>query len=911
MTTQPAPVEIQFDPDQEFQHDAIRAVVDLFRGQSMAPSQFEMSHDGAQGALISHVGFGNNVMVADEQVRANLDEVQDRNGIPAAFRGLANDAVSTLASWDFTVEMETGTGKTYVYLRTALELNKEYGFTKFVIVVPSVPIREGVEQNLRLLQSHFADLYDGLQYGVVKYDSKDLARLRGYANSNSMQFLIMNIDAFNKTDTNKIYDDTQDSMMGNRPIDFIRACNPIVIIDEPQNMESDTAKKAIAALNPAATLRYSATHRDRYQQVYRLTPVDAYRLGLVKRISVWSVTEELNGNKPYLKVLKVTAKKTTVTAQVEVSVLTDDGVKRKKVNVTGGRTPTDLRKVTDLDNYDGYVVEDINAEGGYIEFTNGTVVAVGDTEGASHDEVQRAQIRATIAEHLDRELEFHKRRNDPGFAPTKVLSLFFIDKVAHYAPDDGKFRRWFTEEYNAAKARPKYADLDLPAADKVHDGYFAVDKKGTVKDSRGSAATADDATAYELIMKDKQRLLSTDEPLRFIFSHSALREGWDNPNVFVICTLNDSKSEMRKRQEIGRGLRLPVDANGNRVTDPRVAKLTVVANEAYDEFAATLQHEIEAETGVKFDKTSIENARAKRVPVTRQPNTINSEAFNDLWARIQHRTTYQVTYSTSDLISNAAARLSRKPSLVGAKIRVVKSDVDITTDGVHADVVAEKSAITVQNSYPIPDLLGNLTRLVPVSRASIAQILIQCGRLGEVTTNPQQFIEQARDAIDQTLAELLVDGIKYEKRGTGTNSLYEMSLFLDEKEREELAARVYEVTNTNKAPYSHVVWDSTLEAEVAARLDAHEDVLVFLKLPRWFLIDTPVGPYNPDWAYIKQDEDGHQRLYLVRETKPTQDTSELRKKEHLKVEFGYAHFAALDDVNFGVIDSADQIAEGS
>ncbi len=902
-----APVEIQFDPDQEFQHDAIQSVVDLFRGQSMAPSQFEMSHDGAQGALISQVGFGNKVVVAEEQVRENLNHIQTRHNIPLGFRGVAADAVDTLTSWDFTVEMETGTGKTYVYLRTALELNREYGFTKFVIVVPSVPIREGVEQSLRMMRDHFAGLYDGLQYGVVKYDSKDLARLRGYANSNTLQFLIMNIDAFNKTDTNKIYDDTQDSMMGNRPIDFIRACHPIVIMDEPQNMESETSKKAIAALNPAATLRYSATHRNRYHQLYRLTPVDAYQLGLVKRISVWSVTEELNGNRPYLKVHKVTAKKTTVTAQVEVSVLTDDGVKRKKVNVTGGRTPTDLAKVTGLDNYTGYVVEDINAERGTVEFTNGTIVAVGDTEGASHDEVQRAQIRATITEHLDRELDFHERRNDPGFAPTKVLSLFFIDKVANYAPEDGKFRQWFTEEYTAAKNRPKYAALDLPDADKVHNGYFAVDKKGAVKDSRGSGTTADDASAYELIMRDKQRLLSVDEPLRFIFSHSALREGWDNPNVFVVCTLNDSKSEMRKRQELGRGLRLPVNANGDRVTDPEVAKLTVVANEAYDEFAATLQHEIETETGVKFDKSSIDNARAERVPVTRKHTTLDSDVFRDLWERIQHRTTYRVTYSTSDLIAHAADRLSKKPSLVGAKIRVIKSDIDLTDDGVTSDVVAERAATTVQNSYPIPDLLGNLTRLVPVSRASIAQILIQSGRLGEVTINPQQFIEQARDAIDQTLAELLVTGIKYERRGTGPNSLYEMSLFLDDKERKALAARVYEVTNTHKVPYSHIVWDSTLEAEVAKQLDIHEDVLVFLKLPNWFTIDTPVGPYNPDWAYIKQDEDGQQRLYLVRETKPTQDTTQLRPSEKLKVDFGYAHFAALDNVDYDVIDDAGQI----
>lgn len=905
VTQNAQPVQIQFDPDQEFQRDAIQSVVDLFRGQTLAPSQFEVADlGGPQGALISDTGFGNNVVVAEEQVRANLDLVQKSNSIPDAHRGLAEDAVDTLVSWDFSVEMETGTGKTYVYLRTAVELNQEYGFTKFAIVVPSVAIREGVEQNLALLKEHFASIYDGVQYGVVKYDSKDLARLRGFANANSMQFLIINIDAFNKTDTNKIHDANQDSMMGRAPIDFIRACNPIVILDEPQNMETDTAKRAIATLNPAVTLRYSATHRNRYHQIYRLTPVDAYQLGLVKRISVWSVTEELNGNKPYVKVLKITAKKASVTAQLEVATVTDQGLKKKRINASGGSKPTDLQAVTNLDNYYGYVVEDINADGQYVEFANGVMVEVGEAEGASRDELQRAQIRAAIADHLDRELDFHKRSKDPGFSPTKVLTLFFIDKVDNYVPDNAKFRRWFIDEYLAAKAKPKYRDLDLPDVDLVHDGYFATDKKGVAKNTNGTSA--DDATAYEKIMTNKQLLLSTQEPLRFIFSHSALREGWDNPNVFVICTLNDTVSETKKRQEIGRGLRLPVAADGTRQTDPQVAKLTIVANEAYEEFATALQQEIETETGERFSKSLVENARADRTKVRLNDNW-QSDLFTDLWAKIQHRTSYRVEYSTEELITKAAARLRDKPALAGAKIRTIKSAFSLTDEGITTQVVAEKTAVNVETSYPIPDLLGNLTRLVPVSRSTIAQILIKSNRLGEVTTNPQQFIEQARDAIDHALAELLVTGIKYEKRGTGPDALYEMSLFLDDDEREELTSRVYEVADKKKSPLSHVVWDSDTEAEIAARLDAHEDIKMFVKLPRWFLIDTPVGKYNPDWAYIKQEDDGEQRLYLVRESKPTQDTAKLRPTEKLKVDFGYRHFEALAPVDFGVIDSPDQV----
>lgn len=901
--TPATPVKIQFDPEQEFQRDAIRAVVDLFKGQSLAPSMFEMpTNGGPQGALVSEFGFGNNVVLADEQIRSNLDSVQNQNGIPVRYRGLADDATNSLLSRDFSVEMETGTGKTYVYLRTAIELNQEYGFTKFVIVVPSVAIREGVEQNLNLLKEHFAGLYDGVQYGVVTYDSNNLARLRGFANSNAMQILIINIDAFNKTEHNRIHS-PQDGMMGHKPIDFIRGCAPIVIMDEPQNMETANAKAAIASLNPAITLRYSATHRNRYHQVYRLTPVDAYRLNLVKRIAVWSVTEELNGNKPYVKVLRITPKKQSVTAQLEVAASSPDGLKKKKVSVSGGANPTDLHRITGLDNYEGYVVEDINAEAGYVEFANGITVALGDVTGASRDEIQRAQIRAAIAEHLDRELDLTKRAAAGEIARTKVLSLFFIDKVANYAPEQSKFRTWFTEEYTKARKKKKYKALDLPAADLVHDGYFAVDKKGNAKNTNGKSA--DDATAYEKIMKNKQLLLSVDEPLRFIFSHSALREGWDNPNVFVICTLNESVSETKKRQEIGRGLRLPVSADGTRCTDPRVAKLTVIANEAYDEFASALQKEIAEETGTEFAKQNIQDARKKTKPV-RLRKKWDDDLFTELWDRIKHRTSYRVEYSTETLIDEAAKRLAQKPTLTGAKIRTMKGTLDITDEGVEATLVAEKKAVEVESSYPIPDLLGNLTRSLPVSRSTIAQILIKSGRLAEVKINPQQFIEDSRDAIEQALAGLLVNGgVKYERRGSGPDAIYEMSLFVGQEIRAHID-HLYKVKHKTKNPYKHVVWDSELEAEVAERLDAHRDVKMFVKLPYWFQIDTPVGKYNPDWAYVKQDEDGNEKLYLVRETKPTRDTAKLRPSERLKVDFGAAHFEALD-VDFDVIASAGDI----
>lgn len=897
------PVEIQFDADQEFQKEAIKAIVDLFKGQTLAPSMFEAPGESneAKGTLFSPLGIGNNVILTDEQIASNLFRIQEHNDIPALTRGSSEGAVA-LESRDFSVEMETGTGKTYVYLRTAIELNQEYGFTKFVIVVPSVAIREGVEQNLTLLKEHFAGLYGGVQYDVVKYDSTDLSRLRGFAMSNTMQILIMNIDAFNKKDINRI-NVPQDSMMGQTPIDFVRACQPIVILDEPQNMESDTAKNAIASLNPAVTLRYSATHRKYYHQVYRLTPAEAYELNLVKRISVWSVTEELNGNMPHIKVLRITPRKASIVATIEVATMGHNGLTKKRVPVTGGSKPTDLKELTGLDNYDGYVVEEIDSANGYVEFANGVVVEVGDVTGASRDEIQRTQIKTTVEEHLDRELDLSKRVQRGEIAPTKVLSLFFIDRVANYAPDGSKFRDWFEADYATLAAKPKYADLGLPEVQDVHDGYFAQDPAGNAKNSTTGTTDADN-TAYEKIMRNKQLLLSMDEPLRFIFSHSALREGWDNPNVFTICTLNESVSEMKKRQEIGRGLRLPVSADGTRCDDPDVAILTIVANEAYEEFATTLQQEIESDTSTVFAKRNIGNAREKKQPIALRKDW-DSDLFKDLWDRIKHKTTYRVQYGTADLIQQAAKRLSEKPKLVGAKIQTKRATIEMSDAGVSATLVQERSGKVVTASYPIPDLLGNLTKMVPVSRSTIAQILINSGRLGEVTVNPQQFIDDAKDAIEQALATLLVNGIQYQKRGTGPDAVYEMSLFLDRELMAELK-HVHPIKNASKSPYEGVVYDSDLELEIAMSLDIRDEIKMFLKLPHWFKIETPVGRYNPDWAYIKQEDDGTEKLYLVRESKPTQDTTKLRPSEKLKVDFGRRHFEALD-VDFDVIDSASQI----
>ena len=592
-----ADLTLKYDAALPYQRDAVAAVVDLFAGQPLADSGFRATLNTG-GALLTEFGLGNQLVLDDAALLTNLRAVQERNGI---------DATRQLGGRDYTVEMETGTGKTYVYLRTAFELNRTYGFRKFVIVVPSVAIREGVLHSIATMREHFRALYN-VPFDHATYDAKQLGRLRSFATANTLQFLVINIQAFQRDvkagadsgdvpgSANVIYREN-DRLSGHRPIDFLQATAPVVILDEPQKLTGDASARAIQQLNPLCTLQYSATPLDGAVRVYRLGPIEALGQKLVKRIEVASVREESNANDAYVRLLKVDAKKQT--AQVEINVGSGADVSQKKVTV-GPKHDLHVVSKERQEYRSGYRVSEISFDpaDSYIEFGNGRRIALGQAAGGLDDEVMREQVRETVREHLEKE----RRLRPQGI---KVLSLFFIDRVANYRQyaDDGKalplgkIGQWFEEVYTELIARPQYGDLPKDPVRDIHDGYFSSDRKGGYRDTTGT--TKDDDAAYTLIMRDKERLLSLDTPLRFIFSHSALREGWDNPNVFQICTLNESRSVTRKRQEIGRGLRLPVNQHGERVRDDQVNRLTVVANESYRDFARGLQEEFE-EAGVRF-----------------------------------------------------------------------------------------------------------------------------------------------------------------------------------------------------------------------------------------------------------------------------------------------------------------------
>ena len=639
-------MKLHFEPDLDFQLRAVDAVCDLFRGQEVCRTEFTVTRGPAepQGQLSlaeDGLGVGNRLALSDEEILDNLRAVQLRNGLAPS---------ETLASGDFSVEMETGTGKTYVYLRTIFELNKRYGFTKFVIVVPSVAIKEGVYKSLRITEEHFRALYSGAPFEYFLYDSTRPGRIRSFATGPQIRIMVMTVGAINKKDVNNLYKHSERTG-GEKPIDLVRATRPVLIVDEPQSVDGGLqgrGREALAAMHPLCTLRYSATHTDRHHMVYRLNAVDAYERKLVKQIEVASATVHDAHNRPYVRLVSTSNRRGTVSARVELDVEAAGKVRRRTKVVQDGE---DLEGATKRGVYRDCRIGEIRAEKGN-EFVELRIPggerylrlgeAWGDVDALA---VQRQMIRRTIREHLDKE----ERLRPQGI---KVLSLFFVDAVDRYRryddeghPVKGDYARIFEEEYRRLAHHPDHRTLfegagldEAEPVEAIHDGYFSIDRKGGWTDTaENNQANRDNAErAYHLIMREKEKLLSLDTPLRFLFSHSALREGWDNPNVFQICTLRDIRTERERRQTIGRGLRLCVNQEGERLRGFDVNTLTVIATESFEEFADNLQQEIERDTGVRFGV--VEAHRLAAIPVVGDDGRITAlgvVASKTLWEHLE------------------------------------------------------------------------------------------------------------------------------------------------------------------------------------------------------------------------------------------------------------------------------------
>lgn len=993
-------MKLHFDSNQQFQIDAVASIADIFEGRPVQPVDYSVIKMGQYDGLLAdqvqtELGVGN-PMVDFDACLENIRSIQARNklsGAAAADEGLLGcweifDAPANMQRKcpHYSIEMETGTGKTYVYLRTIFELSAKFGMQKFIIVVPSIAIREGVLKNLEITTEHFRKLYNNPVINYWVYDSKKNNMLRQFATGNTLQVLVMNIDAFRKNfigtedeqKSNLIYRES-DKLSGRPPIEYIQATRPVVIIDEPQSVDStEKSQEAIKALNPLCTIRYSATHRNTYNLMYRLDPVSAFELKLVKQIIVASVEAEGLTTSPYVKVEQID-NRNGLKAKVRINVQGSGGPIQRSFSIKSG---ADLYTLSGerAEYQNGHQVTEISAEPGkeHISFNGGRSLQLGEESGGFSGDIRRAQIRETIKRHLDKELSL----KDRGI---KVLSLFFIDRVANYRTYDeegkeipGKYHLMFSEEYAALVSDPKYSDLDTAkiSIDATHNGYFAQDKKGILKDTNGNTQADDDV--YSLIMKEKERLLSQDEPLRFIFSHSALREGWDNPNVFQICTLNDTASSMKKRQEIGRGLRLPVDRDGYRVRDDSINKLFIMANESYEDFARALQTEYEVECGVVFGKVPFEEiaaltivldeketaigdaeaskimdtlveqgyldlegtilpkfdpksgevtlkmpsgfeelesavidllsryqierhihrARNERVNKLRKEVEI-SEDFVELWNRIRPRTTYKVDFKTDDLVREAVKAVKEMPRIQKPRVSLHAGNLVVNQKGVEAQTTLDTFETIELDGQPAPDILAYLQDRTYLTRSTLVRILKESDRLGDFFLNPQQYMDSVINEINHVMSHLLVSGIKYERIDSDIEGAeWEMIEFKSEELIDYLKS-----LEVKKSVYEYITYDSEVERRFAEQLDRREDIRLFIKLPGWFKIDTPIGAYNPDWAIVKH---GDETVYMVRETKYTKDLLKLRSEEADKVRCGEKHFEALG-VPFEVADKASDV----
>ena len=871
-------MKLQFDAQQQYQLDAVEAVCDLFDGQQTTSSAGLFGVSGL-GMFQNEQGMGNLLQLDEETLLQNLRAIQTRNKLPLQ---------EEFGGHNFTIEMETGTGKTYVYLRTIFELHQRYGFSKFIIVVPGKAIREGVLKSLEITRDHLRALYGNPAYNFFAYNSKRPADLRAFATSNNLSVMLINVEAFDTQDN--VINRASDTI-GGIPIELVQKTKPIVIIDEPQNMETPIRKAALASLHPLCTLRYSATHKDIYNQVYRLTPVDAYDQGLVKRIEVASVAEEGSQNDAYIKLKSIKAGKTSIGVTLEIeSVEKGKGVVKKKSITCSSKVGTscDLFVLSGgmpaYEPFKGHDLGRIDPEAGEIEFSNGKIVSTNETQGEMRGEVMRQQIAETIKEHLDKMVKFKERG-----VRIKVLSLFFIDTVANYrnheAQQKGKLAVWFEELYEECRALPKYKGLSLPDVAKVHDGYFSKDKAGGFKDTKGT--TEDDRSTYELIMKDKERLLSPEEPLQFIFSHSTLREGWDNPNVFQICTLNESESYVKKRQEIGRGLRLPVDYDGARVFDRSINVLTVVANESYEVFAQTLQNEIEDETGQVFGSDRIVDKR-KRKSVSLKKKWELDANFVAIWDRIKQKTRYAVSLDVKKFItasSEAVAGIASQAPRIRVDVASLSFDVE---KGILTTTKAVRTGKRFEQSLPVPDILTYIANHTELTQQTILAILEKAQVHDKIRTNPQYMMDAIVGEVRRIMQTMIMDGIKYEEIA---GQEYEMQIFKD-AEIESYISTMHKVESPEKTIFDYVVHDSDIELNFAKELEAREEILFYMKLPSAFKIETPLGTYNPDWAIIFK---GDTKLYLVAETKGTNRLDEISLSEQLKIKAGEKHFAAIGE----------------
>lgn len=1010
---------------QPYQTNAVVSVVDCFAGQVNTAGLAYRIDPGvnkkllAQGPTlpgldIEQTGFKNvDLQLTDAQLLANIHAVQRRQNLP-----LSDKLVSSAGcKVNLDVEMETGTGKTYCYVKSFFEMNKRYGWTKFIVVVPSIAIREGVLKSLEITAEHFTESY-GKKARFFAYNSRQLHHLESFSSDAGINVMVINIQAFNATgkDNRRIYDELDD-FQSRRPIDVISANRPILILDEPQKMEGKKTLEALAKFNPLMILRYSATHRTAHNLIHRLDALDAYNQKLVKKIAVRGIAVKgLAGTNAYLYLESIEISRKAPVARIEMEVRQGGGIKRIVKRLECGQNLFVLSN--ELDQYRGFVISQIDANKDTVEFTNGHVLSAGDATGdITEMAIRRIQIREAIRAHLEKEQALFAQG-------IKVLSLFFIDEVAKYrdysqADEQGEYARIFEEEYERLKA--EYLSL-LPLdggvyqkylkdiqVGRTHNGYFSIDKKTkkltdpSFKPRGENAGLSDDVDAYDLILKDKERLLSFAEPVRFIFSHSALREGWDNPNVFVMCMLKHSDNTISRRQEVGRGLRISVNQLGERMDNPATVHdvniLTVVASESYKDFVGNLQREISDSLSARprkadeayftgkvitteagtveitpvmakqiykyllkndytddadqvaeayheakangtlaalppeltphaeqifglidsvFSESQLPDVGDDRKPKTNPLNAnFEKKEFKALWNRINQKAVYRVEFDSSELIRNSIRALDQELRVTPLQYTVqggLQSDqiIDEQLRGgkgfalTHTSVETHNTSVHSMVTY---DLLGKIAENTGLTRKTVAGILsgVQAEVFNQFKQNPEHFIAEGSRLINEQKATIIIERLSYDNIA----ETHDIDIFTAGQSKQDFTKASEKLKNHI---YDYVVTDSKVEREFVKELDTSTEVIVYAKLPRGFLIPTPVGDYNPDWA-IAFKEGSVKHIYFVAETKGSMSTLELRAIEHTKIECAHKFFAEInrkidpEHVKYDVVTSYGKLME--
>ena len=841
---------------QPHQEIAINSTIDIFQGQLKQNNSFDI-FDGE--AVCS-----NELLLSENDILDNLHQMQIKNNIEESLM---------LQSLDFSIEMETGTGKTFVYIKTILELYSKYGWTKFIIIVPSIAIKEGVLNSLYSMKNHFKEEFN-FPYDYFEYDSSRLGSLKHFIRDDNLQIMIMTIDSFKRVGT--VLNMPREGFIGT-PKQSLQKTNPILILDEPQNMESDLSKVALNELNPLFTLRYSATHKNYYNLVYSLTPKVALESGLVKQIDVLALSENQTINDVYINVQKIEIDKKSKkpVASLELIVKNKDNFVTKLVKIKGDDS---LKEKTKNPIYSGFIVDEISFKDKFIKFENGLKLELHDINGQVKQEIQKQQISEAIQRHMIKFEELKKK-------DIKVLSLFFIDKVANFlSAENGWMEEYFINEFNRLKINfDSFKSID---AKEVYAFYFAKRrgargvKAGFVDELKNNDSDRKlQKETYDLIMKDKEKLLSFEDNHSFIFSHSALKEGWDNPNVFFITTLNDTKSEMKKRQILGRGVRLPINSMGVRIEDKSINRLTVIANESFDEFARSLQ--LEYEVNGNKESTTLNNIKKKKTAKRRY--TLDDEEikeFKKLWKKLKQKTIYEITLNSDDYKKEVVRKL-KDIEVREKKILKQFGSLESNLDG----YISEEKSIKVEYEEELPNIVYVIEKQIGISKNTIINIFEDLGIeefVSKFIKNSDAYIKFALEAFEDTMFEQLShSGLVYKKVD---DDYYEFSnIFPDEVEG-------YSLEDTQNGLYESEQYDSTIEQEFIKCADKGA-FKFFTKLPNKFKIKTPIGTYNPDFAVVKLDES--EGSFII-ETKGSQKKRDSRAREDWQIEYAKKHFKLLD-----------------